>query len=83
MSYDTNFIDPLTVILKTHKFCVLQLNGLTAADAIPVLDKAISELEDDVSDNYWEATEGNAKEALVKLRTMAYMRPDAVIEIYY
>ena len=83
MSYAINFMDPWTVILKEHKFCALQLHGLTAADAIPILDKVISELEDDVSDNYWEAPEGNAKEALIKLRTMAYMRPDAVIEINY
>jgi hypothetical protein len=117
MSYDINFMDPITDTLielpekhfmhggsyvvggttalyfnitsnyagiyNEHTFWVPQLNGLTAADAIPILDKVISELKNDVSDNYWEATEGNAKDALVKLRTMAYMRPDAIIEVHY
>ena len=42
------------------------------------LEKAIKALGDDVSKNYWEATEGNAKRPLVQLLTMAKMRPDGI-----
>lgn len=33
---------------------------------------------DDVDDNYWEPTEGNAKRALAGLLAFAQMRPDGV-----
>jgi len=51
---------------------------MTGAESIPVLDAAIAQLADDASDDYWEATEGNAKRALCQLRQMATMRPDGV-----
>ena len=35
-------------------------------------------LGDDVSSNYWEPTEGNAKAALLKLIALAEMRPDGI-----
>lgn len=52
--------------------------GMTGAESIPVLKKAISELKDDVSSNYWDGTEGNAKKALYGLLALAQMRPDGV-----
>jgi len=52
--------------------------GLTGAQSIPVLTKAINALGGDVSEDYWEATEGNAKRALIQLRSLAQMRPDGV-----
>jgi hypothetical protein len=57
------------------------LHGMSAVDSIPILERAISLLGDDVSDDYWEATEGNAKVALVQLLTMAKLRPDGVWEV--
>jgi hypothetical protein len=54
------------------------LYGKSGAVAVPMLDRAIAALGDDVSDNYWAATEGNAKRALVQLRAMALLRPDGV-----
>ena len=54
--------------------------GLTGAESIPVLDDAISKLGDDVSDRYWDATDGNAKRALMQLRALATMRPDGLWE---
>lgn len=54
------------------------LYGLSGAESIPVLDRAIALLKDDVSDNYWEATEGNAKRALIQLRALATLRPDGI-----
>lgn len=54
------------------------LYGLTGAASIPVLRKAISQLGDDVDDNYWKSTEGNAKRALLQLLALAEMRPDGI-----
>ena len=55
----------------------------TSADAAgapvrPLLDRAISMRGDDVDDDYWKPTEGNAKRALCQLRALAQMRPDGL-----
>lgn len=52
--------------------------GLTGAESIPILEKAANALGDDISDDYWESTEGNAKRPLLQLLAMAKMRPDGV-----
>lgn len=52
--------------------------GITGADSIPLLEQVASKLSDEVSDDYWEATEGNAKRALKQLIALAKMRPDGV-----
>lgn len=52
--------------------------GMTGADSIPLLEGLIAKLKDDVSDNYWDATEGNAKHSLLQLVALAKMRPDGV-----
>jgi hypothetical protein len=52
--------------------------GLTGAESIPVLLAAMGQLKDDADDDYWEATEGNAKLALTKLLAMARLRPDGI-----
>lgn len=52
--------------------------GKTGAESIPMLDAAIAALDDDVDDDYWKPTEGNAKRALCQLRALAAMRPDGV-----
>lgn len=57
---------------------IRSIYGKTAADSIPILEKAISKLGDDASDDYWEPTEGNAKRSLIQLLTLAKMRPDGV-----
>ncbi len=57
---------------------VRTIYGMSGAESIPVLEKAIAALGDDVSDDYWEATEGNAKKALYGLLALARMRPDGV-----
>lgn len=54
--------------------------GMTGAESIPIIKNAMSQLTDDVSDNYWEATEGNAKQALAGLLAFAQMRPDGIWE---
>lgn len=34
--------------------------GMTGEQSIPVLESAIAQLGDDISEDYWEPTEGNA-----------------------
>lgn len=52
--------------------------GMTGLESIPVLDKAINKLGDDAHTDYWQRSEGNTKRALIKLLTMAKLRPDGV-----
>lgn len=52
--------------------------GMTGAESIPVLKKAMAALKDDVSKDYWEPTEGNAKRAIAGLLAFAQIRPDGV-----
>ena len=52
--------------------------GMTARDSIPHLQEGIALLGNDVSSNYWEPTEGNAKKALIQMLSLALMAPDAV-----
>lgn len=60
------------------KLGVREIYGKTGAESIPMLECAIAQLGDDVSANYWDSTEGNAKRALEHLVAMAKMRPDGV-----
>jgi hypothetical protein len=55
--------------------------GRMAAEVIPLLKEAASKLKDDVSENYWEPTEGNAKAALLQLLSLASLRPDGIFDI--
>ena len=55
------------------------LYGKEAVDCIPILDKAIAALGDDVDEDYWKPTEGNAKAALIGLRALCKMRPDGIL----
>lgn len=52
--------------------------GMTGAESIPVLECAAAQLGDDATDRYWDATEGNAKRALLQLVALAKLRPDGV-----
>ena len=40
---------------------IRKLYGMTGAESIPVLETAISQLGDDVDDDYWAATEGKTQ----------------------
>lgn len=57
---------------------IRSIYGKTGAESIPMLEAAAAKLSDEVSDDYWEPTEGNAKRALLQLAAMARMRPDGV-----
>lgn len=52
--------------------------GMSGAESIPVLEKAIYALEDETDYDYWKATEGNAKKPLLQLLAMAKIRPDGI-----
>lgn len=57
---------------------IRSIYGKTGAESVPMLREAASKLGDDVDDDYWKATEGNAKAALLQLIALAMMRPDAI-----
>lgn len=57
---------------------IRDIYGMTGAESIPTLEAAAAKLDDEVSGDYWEPTEGNAKRALLQLLAMARMRPDGV-----
>ena len=52
--------------------------GMTGQDSVPVLSSAIQQLGSDVTDNYWDATEGNAQVQLAHLLVMASAHPDGI-----
>lgn len=60
---------------------IKDLAGLTGAQSIPIIKACAEELGDDIDEDYWKATEGNAKRALLQLLALAEMRPDGVWEI--
>ena len=63
-----------------NKSGIRSLYGMTALEAIPILESAISNLKNDFDNDYWSPTEGNTKRALNNLLTMCKMRPDAIID---
>jgi len=50
--------------------------GMTGAASIPILSAAIARLKDDSSEDYYEPTEGNARLALIQMRTLAQACPE-------
>jgi len=52
--------------------------GMTGAESLPVIKKAIAQLKDDTDVDYWKPTEGNAKQSLYGLLALAQIRPDGV-----
>lgn len=47
--------------------------GMRVADTLPVLATALPLLGDDMVDDYWAPTEGNAKHAILDLMTLGAM----------
>jgi len=56
------------------------LYGKTGNEAAPILIRAISQLGTDRSDDYWEATPGNAGAALDDLLTLISKAPGGIID---
>ena len=59
---------------------IRSIYGLTGEESIPILERAAGELADDVSPDYWAATEGNARRALLDLVALARLAPHGVWE---
>ncbi len=57
---------------------IRSIYGKTGVESMPIITRAISLLGDDVSNNYWEPTEGNAKKALIHCLALAKLCPDGI-----
>jgi hypothetical protein len=57
---------------------IRSIYGKKAKESIPILMAAAFKLKSNVVEDYWEATEGNAKWALMQLISIAEMRPDGI-----
>ena len=79
-----NYSDIINKVIndETGRSYAYILAGKTGAETIPILTEAISKLSDDINDDYWKATEGNAKRALSMLLAFAQMRPDGIWIVY-
>lgn len=66
------------IIKRVIEGGIQSLDRITGDESIPILRAAIVQLGYDVDYNYWLATEGNAKLALLGLLTFAGLRPDGV-----
>lgn len=58
---------------------VRSLYGKTAAEVIERLDEVIPKMSGKPDNDYWAATEGNARQALVNLRDLAALCPPEAI----
>ncbi len=58
------------------------LNGMTGAESIPILQKAIDSLKKEVHRDYWKTTDGDARLALCNVLQMAKVHPDCVWKIF-
>ena len=54
---------------------IRKLYGMTAAQVVDYIDKVLPCMNGEPDDDYWKATEGNAKAALVSLRDLAALCP--------
>lgn len=57
---------------------IRSLYGMSGGDSIPILCGAIDNLKDDVSENYWDSTEGNARQSLLHLLELATLCPEGI-----
>ena len=68
---------------KEYPESIKYLEGKLASEVVKILTRVIPTLGDDVDDDYWKPTEGNAKKALINLLTIAVAVPkDAICHTY-
>lgn len=70
-------------IFKEYNLYIPDLDNQLVADVLSNLCSTYAEMEGEPSDNYWEATEGNAKKALKNLIALCSLAPDARIKVAY
>lgn len=54
---------------------IRSIYGKTVAETLPILEEAAAKLGTDTDPDYWKATEGNARNALLGLITLAKSAP--------
>lgn len=52
-------------------------------ETLPKLIEAVSKMHGEPDDNYWKATEGNARAALVKMIQLASLSPETLAGYWY
>lgn len=57
---------------------IRSLYGLSGVESIPKIKYAISQLDNDVNDDYWQPTEGNVKQSLYQCLALAAMHPEGI-----
>lgn len=69
---------------ERQKRGIRTLEDKTASECVRILTSIIPKMGNDTTPDYWQATEGNAKEALVNLLTVAVsVPPDAICKVSY
>lgn len=58
---------------------IRSLYGKTAIEVIEEIEKVLPKLKDDISNDYWEATDGNVKKSLKNLLELAKSCPKSSI----
>lgn len=58
------------------------LNGQTGAESLPRIHAAVHALKEDYDPDYWKATEGNARYALMVLGVFARAHPEGVWDVH-
>ena len=76
VTYNYGFIFRKENVLGSEGIQVLE--NKTGAESIPLLEKAIANLSDDIHPDYWEPTAANAIKPLYQLMALAKMRPDYI-----
>ena len=74
-----NYHDIFTKVFGKKGIRILE--NKTAKESIPILEKAIQKLKNNVSRDYWKPTEGNVKKALKGLLRLAKKAPSAIWRI--
>jgi len=73
-----NYADRLYKVINGG---IKALDGSLAANAIPILEKAIAQLGNEMGISYWDSTDGNVKTALYQVLAICRMRPDGIWKV--
>lgn len=72
----TGLLGPLWDLLtEDGRGTWFDLDGLTGAESIPMLEKALESLHGEPDEDYWAATEGNARRAVEEVLAVARAFP--------
>ena len=57
---------------------IRSIYGMTGEKSIPLLEEAAAKLDTNIDPDYWTPTEGNAREVLINLVTLARLAPHGI-----